>query len=48
MENVITNIKYGDKDNNLLDVYFPNNKNFQTIIYFHGGGLEAGDKQDKT
>ncbi len=47
MKNVITNIKYGDKDNNLLDVYFPNNKNFQTIIYFHGGGLEAGDKQDK-
>lgn len=44
---IITNVKYGEKENNLLDVYFPNNKNFKTIIYFHGGGLEFGDKQDK-
>ena len=29
----------------LLDIYFPENKkNFNTIIWFHGGGLKAGDK----
>lgn len=46
MKNLIKDIKYGEKENNLLDVYLPSNSNFQTIIYFHGGGLEVGDKQD--
>ncbi|WP_165395194.1 family 16 glycosylhydrolase [Flagellimonas allohymeniacidonis] len=29
----------------VLDIYHPNNKkNFATIVWFHGGGLESGDK----
>ncbi len=28
-----------------LDIYYPNNKsNFTTIVWFHGGGLKAGNK----
>ena len=28
-----------------LDIYFPANKNsFPTVIWFHGGGLKAGNK----
>lgn len=27
-----------------LDVYIPDSKHFDTLIYFHGGGLEEGDK----
>lgn len=28
-----------------LDVYFPtNNKNFTTVVWFHGGGIKAGNK----
>jgi acetyl esterase/lipase len=34
------------KERCLLDIYYPKNKkNFATVIYFHGGGLKAGDKQ---
>ncbi len=29
-----------------LDVYLPDNKSFKTFIYIHGGGLEAGSKED--
>ncbi len=28
-----------------LDIYYPeNNKNFSTVVWFHGGGLEGGEK----
>ena len=30
-----------------LDMYLPSLRGFKTIVYFHGGGLEAGDKADK-
>jgi len=33
-----------DNYNNKLDMYLPDNINFKTIIYFHGGGLKEGDK----
>lgn len=29
----------------LLDVYLPDKKQFATILFFHGGGLEAGDRK---
>lgn len=33
----------GDK-NQRLDIYLPEGDNFPVFIYFHGGGLEKGDK----
>ncbi len=30
-----------------LDGYFPEEQTKETIVYFHGGGLESGDKADK-
>ena len=42
------NIPYYDDDNNIrceLDIYYPENKkDFPTIVWFHGGGLKAGNK----
>lgn len=30
----------------VLDIYYPENKlQFPTLIWFHGGGLKAGDKE---
>ncbi len=38
------NVKYGDFDENLLDI-FVNERSDKTVIYIHGGGLEGGDKK---
>lgn len=35
---------YGNLKEQKLDIYLPNKENFTTIIYFHGGGIEGGDK----
>lgn len=33
------------KDRCKLDIYYPENcKNYPTIVWFHGGGLESGSK----
>lgn len=40
----IENISYG---NEKLDLYLPDNKNFDLFVYFHGGGLERGDKASR-
>ena len=40
---VIKDIVY-DEFNNKLDLYLPENTNFKTVIYFHGGGLVSGEK----
>ena len=29
-----------------LDIYTPDTNNFETIIWFHGGGLETGSRKD--
>ena len=29
-----------------LDIYLPETKSFKALIYIHGGGLEAGSKED--
>lgn len=46
---VVKNIIYQDKINNAgkLDLYLPENKKcIALLIFFHGGGLEEGDKED--
>lgn len=42
----IENIAYVENPHPLqyLDLYLPDKENFPVFIYFHGGGLEAGDK----
>ena len=42
----IENIKYSKFEECALDIYLPENSKFSTFIYFHGGGLESGDKKD--
>ncbi len=32
----------------LLDVYLPEGEGFDTLIWFHGGGLEAGSRKSNT
>ncbi len=36
-----------DNLGNKLDMYLPNCKNYDTIVYFHGGGIESGSKSQK-
>lgn len=44
----ISNVLYSEKDEgNKLDLYLPDGEAFNTIVYFHGGGLEGGDKADR-
>ncbi len=43
---IVENIKYSNYDECQLDMYLPNEKGFKTICYFHGGGLESGNKSD--
>lgn len=44
----IKDIFYNKNDNILqsLDVYLPNNDEFNVFVYFHGGGFKSGDKSD--
>ena len=43
---LIKDICYGkyDFDRRKLDIYLPDAEEFPVFIYFHGGGIEAGDK----
>ncbi len=41
---LIRDLKYAEHERCLLDVYTPETKDFPVVIYFHGGGLEAGSK----
>lgn len=43
---VIKNIEYCNGQH--LDIYFPEQKPFKTMIYFHGGGICSGNKDDET
>lgn len=38
------NLEYANKEACKLDIFTPETDNFETIIWFHGGGLEKGDK----
>lgn len=44
----IKDICYSQKSNQYLDVYLPENNSFPVFLYFHGGGLERGDKAVRT
>lgn len=37
--------RYAPKPCQLLDWYLPDEDGFDTIIWFHGGGMEAGDRK---
>ena len=42
-------VKYGEHEQALVDIYLPDTgNNFQTIINFHGGGLEHGSRKGFT
>lgn len=38
--------RYADEDVCKTDICLPEGKDFPTVVYFHGGGLEAGDKAE--
>lgn len=40
----ILDIHYGQDELQTFDVYLPDAESFPVFIYFHGGGLEEGDK----
>ena len=42
----IKDISYAALPENTLDVYLPDGKINSAFLYFHGGGLKAGDKTD--
>lgn len=35
---------YNKKTKQYLDIYLPESEEFAVVLYFHGGGIEAGDK----
>lgn len=37
--------RYASKPCQLLDWYLPDENGFDTIVWFHGGGMEAGDRK---
>ncbi len=43
---VLKDISYGKEARQKLDLYLPDKENCPLIIYFHGGGIESGDKSD--
>lgn len=44
---IINDIIYSDiTERGKLDIYLPDSDNFTVFIYFHGGGIESGDKGD--
>ncbi len=42
----VTDIKYADYPACKLDLFLPECSHFPVLIFFHGGGLEMGDKED--
>lgn len=44
--NYAADIRYGDAERNLLDIYLPDcNEPTPLVIYIHGGGFTSGDKR---
>jgi len=41
-----TDIKYGEYSDNLLDIHLPDCTEFPVFVYFHGGGIETGSKEN--
>ena len=42
---IIRGMAYGAYPENLMDIYLPEKQAFDTFLYMHGGGLEAGDRE---
>lgn len=42
----ILNIPYGEAELQKLDLYLPEQEQFPAFIFFHGGGFNAGDKDE--
>lgn len=40
----INDVCYSKESNQYLDIYLPECESFPVVVYFHGGGIEAGDK----
>lgn len=38
------NINYGTYPEQILDIYLPEGNTFPVFVFFHGGGMKAGDK----
>lgn len=45
---LISDVRYGDFEETTADIYLPETTNFDTIVNFHGGGLDHGSKSDAT
>ena len=41
---IISDICYSPETKQCLDIYLPESNAFAVLVYFHGGGLERGDK----
>ena len=44
--NSLLNICYSPEKHQFLDIHLPENNIFPVLVYFHGGGLESGDKSE--
>ncbi len=40
----VFDVCYNEKTKQYLDIYLPDSDGFSVLLYFHGGGLESGDK----
>ena len=45
---VLTDVCYCEENQQYLDIYLPECRSFPVFVYFHGGGLERGDKARQT
>ncbi len=43
----VFNVCYNEKNKQYLDIYLPEAEEFAVVLYFHGGGLETGDKSNQ-
>ena len=40
-------VQYSEYDETLVDIYLPDTDNYTTVVNFHGGGLDRGDKRSE-
>lgn len=41
----VKDVKYGEFRENYLNIYLPESEKFDLVVWFHGGGLESGDRK---